>query len=667
MSVKVLARDLLKFEPAKLVLQLPPTFTLVFDDGELNTTRRRTHVTSFFWEYHKVFPKTPLKMAHHLEVVLKGRPYNSSSHTALIEAICRDVYAQYENDEPEINAITSKIAYRTSNNMMDEMMAPLAPYVTPLDVLDAISLARHPRILEATQNTVPDDRSIVKTYDIIRDVFENDVSVRQNGLVLAYRAATVNREQVLQSITRGKPTEANGKIFDIPIMTGYLNGLSKIYDFASDSRSAPKAQASAEAPLQESEYMARRLQFLVSVVERIKGNDCGTTKLVDWFVDKEVRDDNNRLQTPGGISSMAGKIIEDPDTKQLIELTGEEKHLNGRYVRMRSVLTCQNPNPHTVCRTCFGGLWRNYYNHANLGHLCCVTITEKITQNTLGTKHLVASGEGAPIRLTSFTSKFFRLLKNKTVYHLNPILKKLGLRIILNRDEAMNLIDVMKMEDISDLKVNETTRLTSVKFIYRDKGADISDIVPVEQSNREAFLTMDMVHYIRKHGWTVDETNNFQIDLKDWDFEDPIFAIPQMEISYSQHGAEVGRMIESNMNSIDERQRPDSPLSTLQELSSLVNSKLDIPLACLEVIIYASMIPSRNNHAMARNWEKAVLGVARNTIYSRSLSCAYAFQGHADFMLDPKSFFPHFRPDNNMDVFFSPEKVIEDHKRRKPA
>lgn len=231
----------------------------------------------------------------------------------------------------------------------------------------------------------------------------------------------------------------------------------------------------------------------------------------------------------------------------------------------------------------------------------------------------------------------------------------------------MNLIDVMKMEDISDLKVNETTRLTSVKFIYRDKGADISDIVPVEQSNREAFLTMDMVHYIRKHGWTVDETNNFQIDLKDWDFEDPIFAIPQMEISYSQHGAEVGRMIESNMNSIDERQRPDSPLSTLQELSSLVNSKLDIPLACLEVIIYASMIPSRNNHAMARNWEKAVLGVARNTIYSRSLSCAYAFQGHADFMLDPKSFFPHFRPDNNMDVFFSPEKVIEDHKRRKSA
>lgn len=663
MQDKILARDLLKVPPS-FVPSLPKTFTLVFDDGEINTTRRRTHVSSFFWEFHRQFPKTPLKTTHHLEVVMKGRPFNASGHTDLIEAICRDVNALYEDDEPELNAITSKIAYRTSNDMMNEMAAPLAPYVTPLDLLDAISLQRHPRILEAVNNVVPDGRSIDRIYDVARDVIENDLSIRSNGLVLAWRSFTVKHEQLLQSIAvRGTPTEANGKLFDIPVMSGYLNGLSKIYDFASDSRSAPKAQTSAEKPLQESEYMARRLQFLVSVVERIRGKDCGG-EYIDWYIDKEIRDESNRILSPGGIASMAGKYIEDPETKQMVELTGKEKHLNGRYVRMRSVLKCKNEDAHTVCRTCFGGLWRNYYNHANLGHLCCVTFTEKVTQNTLGTKHLVASGEGAPIRLTSFTSKFFVLLKNKTVYHLQPFLKKIGLRIVLNRDEAINLVDVMKMDDISDLRVNETTHLTTVKMVYREKGKDLDDLVPVEQSNREAFLTLEMVKYVREHGWEVDDDNNFLIDMKDWDYTQPVFAIPQMEISYSQHGAEVGRMIESNMNSIDERHRPDSPLSTLQELSSLVISKLDIPLSCLEVIIYASMIPSRNNHAMARHWEKAVLGVARYTIYSRSLSCAYAFQGHVDFMLDPKSFFPHFRPDNQMDVFFSPEKVIPEYRRR---
>lgn len=661
---KISARDLLNYEPSQLPNTLPKKFSLVFDDGEIITTRRRTVYSRFFWEYHKFFKKIPLNISHHLQTILNGKYYNANTHTNLIEAICRDVYKFYEDDESEINAITSKIAYRVSNNMMNEMMAPLAPFVTPIDILDAICLVRHPVIFEAVSKVVPDGRAVDNIYKITRDVIENDLSIRSNGLVLAFLSNTVKREQVLQSVAlRGTPTEANGKLFDITVDTGYIEGITTIYGFAADSRSAPKAQTSAEKPLQESEYMARRLQFLVSVVERIKGKDCGAD-YIDWLIDKEIRDESNRILSPGGISSMVGKYIEDPVTKEMIELTGNETHLNGRYVRMRSVLKCKNDDPHTTCRTCFGGLWRNYYNHANLGHLCCVTITEKITQNTLGTKHLVASGEGAPIRLNALSSKYFTLLKNKTIYHLQPILKKLNLRIVISRDEAINLIDIMKMSDISDLRVNEATRVTNVKMIYKDKGKDVDDIVPVEQSNREAFLTLEMIKYIIENGWTADSFNNFLIDMKDWDFNNPVFAIPQMEISYSQHGAEVGRMIESNMNSIDERQRPDSPLATLQELSSLVISKLEIPLSALEVIIYASMIPSRNNHAMARNWENAILGIARNTIYSRSLSCAYAFQGHADFMIDPKSFFPHFRPDNPMDVFFSPEKVIQEYRRK---
>ena len=29
-------------------------------------------------------------------------------------------------------------------------------------------------------------------------------------------------------------------------------------------------------------------------------------------------------------------------------------------------------------------------------------------------------------------------------------------------------------------------------------------------------------------------------------------------------------------------------------------------------------------------------------------------------MLNAKSFFPHYRPDNQMDVFFAPKKVVEE-------
>lgn len=664
MHDKILARDLLKVNPANLLSLLPDKFVLVFDDGEIKTTRRRTHVSSYFWEFHKVFPRTKLNKNHHVQVILKGKPYHSNTHTELLEAICRSVYEEYEDVEEEINSLTSKLAFRVTNNMMDEMAPHLAPFPQTLDLLDAIAISRHPRIIAAIEEAQPTGSGVDSIYKVARDVIENDPDLAENSLVLAYRSNTVNKIQVLQSISvRGTPTEANGKLFDIPIMSGYLEGLTKIYDFASDSRSAPKALSSTEKPLQDSSYLDRRLQFLTTVVRKIKGKDCGG-EFVDFLIDKEVRDESNRIVYPGGISSMAGKYVEDPETKKLVELIGNETHLNGRYVRMRSVLKCRNIDPHTVCKTCFGGLWRNYYNHQNIGHLCVVTMMKKIIQNTLSTKHLVASGEGAPIRLNSASGKFFLLQRNKTLFYLQPVLKKMSLKIIFNRDEAINLIDVVKMEHIENLRINDTTKITSVKMCYREKGKDLSDIVKVEQSGREAFLTLPMIKYVRDHSWTVDGNNNFSIDMKDWDFDIPVMAIPQMEISYSQHGAEVGKMIESNMNSIDERQRPDSPLATLQELSSLVISKLDIPLSCLEVIIYASMIPSRNNHSMARGWDNSVLGIARNTIYSRSLSCAYAFQGHSDFMLDPKSFFPHFRPDNQMDVFFAPDKVIEEFKRQ---
>ena len=66
MSNKINARDLLSIEPLVALKQLPPKFTLVFDDGEMQTTRRRTVVSSYFWEYHRKYPEIPLLIKHHI-------------------------------------------------------------------------------------------------------------------------------------------------------------------------------------------------------------------------------------------------------------------------------------------------------------------------------------------------------------------------------------------------------------------------------------------------------------------------------------------------------------------------------------------------------------------------------------------------------------------------
>lgn len=663
MQAKITARDLLNVGSSLLFSMLPKKFTLVFDDGELVTTRRRTLVSHYFWEYHRQYPETPLLVRHHIQPLIQQKPFNSGSHTDLCGIIERDVYRIYEEVDENIVAKTSKIAFDCVNRMTNEMMPSMAPYVAPFDLLDAIEINRHPRIQEAFRNSSPTGKSVQEVYDIVKDVIMNDSSLDHNGLARAYRNNTVKREQVLQTVAfRGIPTEPDGRLYRLAIQTGYLEGMSKIYDFLTDSRSAPKALMSAEAPLQDSEYLARRLQFLVSVVHSIVGKDCGSTEYVNWYVDPEIQEDNKVISV-GGIKAMQGKFILDEETNQLKELKGNEAHLNGKYVRMRSVLTCKNHDPHTVCRTCFGGLWRNVYNHQNLGHLCCVTITERITQNTLGTKHLVATGEGARIQLTPVSSKFFKVGTSKVDYLLLPYLKKFQTKLVIPRTETMNLADLMKMESTENLMLPHISYLTSVVIVQRDKGVAIPTEVNVNQGHNKAFMSLQLIKYIRKHGFTVDKDNNFEIDLKEWNYDKTIFTVPQTEVSYSEHGQNIGRVIESNMAAIDERQKPESAVNTLQELNTLCAEKLSVPLSALEVIIYASMSWSKDNAYMARGSSESVLGIARQLIYRRSLSAAYAFQGHADFMLDGRSFFAGGRVNSALDVFFDPASVIADQSR----
>lgn len=659
------ARDLVNQSFAQLV-NLPPRFILVFDDGQIETIRQRVFVNWFFWEYHRQFTDTPMLVKHSLDYALKGGSYASDTHLVLCENIEEVIYEKHGDTDWDLNAKLSKIAYDSSINMTNSLMEELAPFVSPLDLLDAIEIHQHPEIQAILEQGTDDGRTVETEYKVIHRVIMEDRSLDHNGLAKAYRGGRVKREQVLQTIgRRGVATEPDGQLFQKSTSTGYLKGFTKIFDFASDSRSAPKAQISAEAPLQDSEYLARRLQFLASVVTKIEGIDCGTTEYTDWFIDAEKLDDDGKtLITKGGIKNMAGMMYYDDDNN-LKEIKGNERHMNGTYIRLRSILTCKNKDPHTVCRTCFGGLWRNYYNHQNLGHLCTVTFTEKVTQNTLSTKHLVSTGEGARIILTPSMETFFKVGKVKTNYHLQNYLKKMQLKLALPHNEVYDLANIVQMDDIEDLRVKQTSRISNVKFIYREKGLETDRLVQVNQSNRMAYITLEFMKYIKDHGYVVDEENNYLVDLASWDYDSPLFSVPQMEISYSEHGQEVGKLIESNMSKIDERQKPESPVNTAQELYTLVNSKLDVPLSCLLVLIYASMVPSRNNPALARGWSKPVLGIARELIWNRSMSTGYAFQGHADKMLNARAFFPHFRPDNQMDVFFAPQKVVENEKRKR--
>lgn len=665
------ARQLLNYTPQDLLVGLPRRLILVFDDNStLETTGKKVYYTSFFWQIYKTHPNTPLLQDHFIDAALKNAPLNSSTHTVLAEAIVRAVESTYQLDTPEKREVLNQYVYKCAcEDIHNNLSKAAETSVAPIDILDVIGLATHPVIVEKVEKTTAHADSINALYQVVDDVVKKDHSMRNNALVRAMQAKIVNFQQVCQSVAaRGFPTEIDGKIFRVPITGNYLTGISRLYEFAADSCGARKALNNSEAPLQDAEYFARRLQFLAMVVERIASGDCGTTKLIPWTIKPPQYDEVGAKIYAGDLEFMAGKYYKDHPQGEYKVITGDDPHLYGKTIHMRSVLTCQHQDPHAVCEVCFGQLSRNISRFANLGHLCAATMTQQTSQSVLSTKHLVVSGVGAPIILNTMTSKFFTVSDKKTEYILLPEYQNRGLKITIPRYDAIGLTDIANIM-VDDVSPDRISSLTTINLAFESEGRFFSEDVEVQQGSRRGIITPQFLKYLRaaylvNNRWALDEHNNFVFDMKDWDYSQPIFMLPQMEYSYSEHSHEIARTIESSMKNITDREKPDSPVVTLQQLFSLVNTKLNVNLAALEVIVYACMIPSKHDYSLARNCEAPILGVAKKIIAGRSLGVAYAYERHKELITNPQSFLPHNRPSSLFDVFVDPLNVVKEYRNQ---
>ena len=663
------ARDLLQYTPQQLLEGLPRRLNIVFDDGStLETTGKKAYYTSFFWDIYQHYPKTPLLPRHFVEDALRGAPLNSSTHAVLSESIVREVESAYHLDTPEKREVLNRYVYKCAcEDIHNNLSRAAEASVAPIDILDVIGLASHPVIVEKVDNTTAHADSINSLYKVVDDVVKKDPTMRNNALVRAMQAKIVNFQQVCQSVAaRGFPTEIDGKIFRVPITGNYLTGISRLYEFAADSCGARKALNNSEAPLQDAEYFARRLQFLAMVVERVAPGDCGTQRHLSWTIKPPQYDDSGSKIYAGDPEFMCGKYYLDETTGQYKVITGDDPSLYGKTIQMRSVLFCKHQDPHAVCEVCFGQLSRNVSRFANLGHLCAATMTQQTSQSVLSTKHLVVSGVGAPIILNTMTSKFFTVSEKKTEYILLPEYKTKDLKIVIPRYDAIGLTDIANVM-IDDISPDRISSLTTINMNFQSDGRIFSEDVEVQQGSRRGIITPQFLKYLKgiylvNNRWTLDEHNNFVFDMGGWDYSLPIFMLPQMEYSYSEHSHEIARTIESSMKNITDREKPDSPTVTLQQLFTLVNTKLNVNLAALEVIVYACMIPSKHDYSLARNAEAPILGVAKKIIAGRSLGVAYAYERHKELITNPQSFMPHNRPSSLFDVFIDPLNVVREHK-----
>lgn len=658
------ARDLVNLSEPEILSTLPETMEVLFEDGiSVNTTDRKVIYSWYFWKINRQYPLTPITSKHIVDGVLNKKPLTANTHRDLLTNIQRSVIQSYSLYRPEQTEHLLELIYEVTNDVHNSINIFAEEYVTSIDILDFIEIVEHDIIKKVVDSTPATHEGISNTLEVLLDVIKTNASLNHNALAKAVRTGMVNANQVAQCVgIRGYVTEVDGKLLPNPIMTNFTKGLHRVYDYVAESLTAAKSLYYAEAPLEDAEYFARRMQLLCMVVERLHYEDCGSTTYLPWRVNGPTYSEKGTVIYPGDLKFMLGKHYLCPETNALKTITHDDPALYNKVLQLRSVLHCKHPDRHGVCAVCYGGLANNISRFSNLGHICSSTMTNQSSQKVLSAKHYMASSEGSTITLTSVSSLFFTTDNKKNSYILKKEYKDRSLRMTVKKDEAVGLSDVQEIKCIDDIYPFRVSSISCISLTAMHGCEERVTDVFVNQGDSKASLTKDFLKYVRVNGWIVDSLNNYVFDLSKWDFEKPIMTLPEVEYSYSDHSKQIAVMIESNMKNITNRQKPNSPTSTLVELFNLVNSKLEVNIAALEVIIYAIMVPDGDRYGLSRGSEAPMLGVADAVIKNRSLGTSYAYEYMMATIGDPKSYFKLDRPDSVLDVFFHPREVVEAYK-----
>jgi hypothetical protein len=686
---KIKAQKLLAFTPEQLWDTLEGDFVLLFGNEEVKTNHREVIYSSYAWEFHRRYPKTPLKRTHHIASVTKGKELPSQAHLKLFNAVFWDVYDAYMQDYADPRILLDELqllVYQVTNHMYNELSLRLEAYVTSLDIIDFVSITKHEPIAKAqaeaeelvaqiyTDDFDPNNKdryqALVKNkIDEVNDLIQSEIAtspiLAHNPLAIAIRTGISRIGQALQCLgPRGFVQDVDSTIFPKPVMTGYIHGMRSLYASMIESRAAALSLMNTTKPLQDSEYFSRRQQLVCMNIRNLHMCDCGSQNYLLWNVRGERYDGATKINSD--LETIAGKFYMDDESGQLKIIQKSDAHLIGKTIRMRSVTAgCNHPDPNGVCYVCYGETGLALPIGSNLGHTACVTMTAILGQLILSTKHYLSSAsvEGINMNSKPIERKFLTSESNGNTFYLNEKLKGKKIKIYVNTEDAKGLPDLRLVQDVNQVNLERTSQFELVLISVDDGKYQEQTTLDVKVQHRAASLSSEMLAYLKVKGFEIvkdTRDTRYEFDMSEWDFSKPLFVLPMRQFNMSNHQGEIAKMLESTAEEMERRSKYVMPTNMLVEFHDLVNRRLNVNVSVLDTIIYSTMVVDTDepNYDLPKPWTKSGLGVLRLLLSNRSLSAMLAYQGHRQTFTDASSFMVTNRLNHPFDVIFMPQEVL---------
>lgn len=656
---KYSARDILAMSPEQLWALPEGQMLVVFDDGDaIETTTRRTIFSAYLWEYHRLYPKVPLTRHHHIG----DRRLGNRTHLDILGKCLWDTYDVHAGTLDL--ADLTRIAYETTNRLYNDFTYNLEAYVSSVSILDFIEVMDHPEIKKANAAAKPTESSINQTYDAIESVLRDPKALLRNPVADAAKSGLVSMGQILQCVgPRGYVTDIDSTIFRRPILTGYVEGFSKLYDSLIESRSAAKATSFSRDHVADAEYFNRKMQLLTETFRRVHGvAEVADGMLMNISKDPSKRDcgskvyRNIRLRS-SDLRMLSGKyhLTTDNELKPILET---DRHLVGKQLKVRSVFDCRLEDREGVCATCFGELALSIPGITNVGHLCATQLCEMVSQSVLSTKHLDHSSTVDELPLTDYERKYLRLGADPNHIGLAASLKGKSIHLVISSDEAENLSDIQHTDNVKELSLSRISELTDIVLIVNKGKKDETRVpLPVSIGSRKSSMNHKLLEYIKVRGWSLTGDGDYVVDLKDWSQEDTLFELALKHINMLDFMDSIEHMVKATGRKpkLKSLRDFDDPWAALLELYELVSSKLSVNVVHLELIILSTMIVSSkdNNYNIPLPGEPFEFGSYEQTMSMRSMVPRLAYKKQEPELYNPKSYVFTDRPSHLLDAIFS--------------
>lgn len=663
----VCVREFLKFTQSELRQGLKTDLNVIYEDGVvIPMTSKEIIVQRYMLDIFKVIDaisnsQVPIRSGICISNFYTNGVLTSKTLNKCFEVILSDVVeliVKPNNSRDCLPMIYSKM-YEIFNVIYNDLLYNILHYSNSINIHDFLEIQFEDELLKSMADVVKlkTPESVNKTYEVLDKIIRGNAELKKHNIIArGYISGSVNANQVKQLLaSRGYVTELNSSIFNTPVASSFTLGMQHIYDLGIESRSGAKALYLSNRAVQDSEYFARELQLITMIVERLVDGDCGNNDYMDWFV---------RSSENGGKSDLAnliGKYYYNPTTKREEVITENHKHLENTTIKLRVAINCKLQDDRAICSKCFGDLYHAIHKHTNIGHFCSTEITEKLTQSILSTKHLSGTASGNSVKLDDVKRNIFTIKSNNYYFKSNIIKRGVDIKLLIGMDNAFGLKDLNPNVDIYKFNPTRISKVSEIMLQITNLKTNETNLLNIEikDNNKFGILTYSFLNYVLKTGYVLDDFDRYVINMNDWDYTNPLIVMPEFEYNFLNLAKNIKSLLR-NIKVIKGEGSTETPESLLQQLFDLVNFKLDVNIAMLEIVVYAMTVSSikQNDYNLGRNSNDRQMMKSLELITNRSLGAGYAWQDVVNNILSPKSYYGQNGIDHPLDVMIKPNEVI---------